>query len=753
MSLAAGVPVAKLGGIVTGGAVALAPVYVAVVFGALLGRVTIETGIARTIVNLAAEYGGEQPFALALGLCAIVALLFTSLSGLGGIIMVGSIVLPIMMTAGVPRAIAATTFLMGFALGFIFNIANWTFYTKYFGVGPQQLVRYAIVLAILDAVALVVYAAVAFRRERGYATWAVAAPSDRTRARVPAIALLTPVLPLLLYYALHFDAAPAFIVAAVFGVLDTRPDRAVQRLVAAAIRGVEDVAPAVLLFMGIGMLLVATQQPQFADALRPLVAGGWLRNPVAYVAALRRGEPARALSRTAQSVRRRDRHLHRAVDGARTPADRARRRDHGRRASAKRLRSDQHRQRLDRQFHGRADRHDHETHAAVSDECRDRGDAGGVLASPALFGVRAFASAVRPASAQEALPGFYAPRQARGVVAVDDDGSPLGRAAADAAAVALGGGLVACAPAARGSQRKRLRAEAIRGLRSGYDIDVRADRGRRRGCRFAARRLRRLDRQRVARSRGRRAAAARGRGARLSAAGRGAHASLGERRTDPQRRTSFKPASPRRPAHRPRTFMLSSRAATATCAHTFAPAARPTAPGCAPATSSRRSTAWTGGDTARIKRNSAPTTERPHVFEVQRDGRPLEIRLAAPFVLRGTRLMDSTTRFGSRANAYAAFRPSYPTEAIDAALAGLSDRHTITIADVGAGTGISARLFAERGVRVIAIEPNARMRAKAEPHPGIDGATARPSARIWPTRASTPWSRVKPSTGLRHPRR
>src|SRR5271165_2781119 len=94
MSLAAGVPVSKLGTIVTSGAVQLAPVYVAVVFGALLGRVTIETGIARAIVNLAAEYGGEQPLVLSLVLCAIVAILFTSLAGLGGIIMVGSIVLP-----------------------------------------------------------------------------------------------------------------------------------------------------------------------------------------------------------------------------------------------------------------------------------------------------------------------------------------------------------------------------------------------------------------------------------------------------------------------------------------------------------------------------------------------------------------------------------------------------------------------------------------------------------------------------------
>lgn len=81
--------------------------------------------------------------------------------------------------------------------------------------------------------------------------------------------------------------------------------------------------------------------------------------------------------------------------------------------------------------------------------------------------------------------------------------------------------------------------------------------------------------------------------------------------------------------------------------------------------------------------------------------------------------MDPTARFGTRAQAYAAFRPSYPAGAIDAALDGLGDPNTLTIADVGAGTGISSRLFAERGVTVIAIEPNARMRAAAEQHPRV----------------------------------
>jgi SAM-dependent methyltransferase len=78
--------------------------------------------------------------------------------------------------------------------------------------------------------------------------------------------------------------------------------------------------------------------------------------------------------------------------------------------------------------------------------------------------------------------------------------------------------------------------------------------------------------------------------------------------------------------------------------------------------------------------------------------------------------MKSTERFSARAQAYAAFRPTYPSGAIDAALDGLGDPRRLTIADVGAGTGISSRLFAQRGAAVIAIEPNAKMRGAADAH-------------------------------------
>ncbi len=281
MALIAGCPWTVLGSIVTDGSVALAPVYVAVIFGAILGAVTIDTGIARALVHLAAEFAGENPIVVTLALAALIAVLFVSLSGLGAIIMVGSIVLPIMMTTGVPRRIAATVFLLSFALGFIFNIANWKFYTKFFGVDQGSLVHYALILAAIDAAVLVIYTIVAFRSERDYATFAIAA--EKSSPRVPWYALLAPVLPIALYFIAHIDATPAFAISAIYAALTAAPRRAINVLSAAAIRGVENAAPAIVLFIGIGMLLTATKQPQFAAALQPLVHALPVTNPLGFI--------------------------------------------------------------------------------------------------------------------------------------------------------------------------------------------------------------------------------------------------------------------------------------------------------------------------------------------------------------------------------------------------------------------------------------------------------------------------------------
>jgi H+/gluconate symporter-like permease len=81
LALLAGSTPVDLAGVLVDGSVRLAPVFAYVIFGALLSRVTMSTGIAETIIGYAAEFGGDQPVVLALTLAAAVAVLFTSLYG------------------------------------------------------------------------------------------------------------------------------------------------------------------------------------------------------------------------------------------------------------------------------------------------------------------------------------------------------------------------------------------------------------------------------------------------------------------------------------------------------------------------------------------------------------------------------------------------------------------------------------------------------------------------------------------------
>ena len=81
--------------------------------------------------------------------------------------------------------------------------------------------------------------------------------------------------------------------------------------------------------------------------------------------------------------------------------------------------------------------------------------------------------------------------------------------------------------------------------------------------------------------------------------------------------------------------------------------------------------------------------------------------------------MDTIQRFSDRARDYVRYRPTYPAEAIRAILDGLAPSERVVAADVGAGTGISARLLANHGVRVIAVEPGDAMRRSATAHANV----------------------------------
>ena len=310
------------------GAMKLSGAMAVVIFGAMFARVIMKTGISDTIIKKAAELAGDQPVPIALVLTAATAFVFLGMSGLGAVIMVGSITLPIMTSAGIAPLKACCLLLLGLQTGLLANAAN---YGTYIGIfGGEVTASYYFPAAAISALVTLLFILVNVKAEKGQpqcslpgllggffrglaALFAglfqslgkkqnVSAPSStllHKKPRVPAAALLAPMIPLAVVYLfkalLGFGKAEngmvdpvaasvfGFILASCYAILLTRPRQLVNVLAGSIVDGIKDVAGVLFLFMGIGMLVAVVMDPAVSQVLNPLLASILPSSPLGFM--------------------------------------------------------------------------------------------------------------------------------------------------------------------------------------------------------------------------------------------------------------------------------------------------------------------------------------------------------------------------------------------------------------------------------------------------------------------------------------
>ena len=275
--------------VVENGTVRMGSAIMAVVFGAWLGQLMNKTGVTENIIKKSAELGGDRPLIVTLIMVVACAVLFTTLSGLGSIIMVGSIVLPILISVGVPSMSAACIFLMAFTCGLTFNIANWKTFSSLFNLDIEQIKGFEIYMLVATVIATLILVFVEFKRNG--VKFAFSAPvSEPTPTKQltgvrGGLAMLTPLIPIILVAAFQVPVCPAFMAGIIWILVFTSKSfsKAMNTLVKTCYDGITDGGPAIILMIGIGILYLAVTHSMVKEVLNPFLLAVVPSSKIGYI--------------------------------------------------------------------------------------------------------------------------------------------------------------------------------------------------------------------------------------------------------------------------------------------------------------------------------------------------------------------------------------------------------------------------------------------------------------------------------------
>ena len=144
-------------------------ILVNIFFGAFFGRVLMTSGIASTLIRKTVELGGDKPrFTMSL-LCIMTSIIFTSMTGIGPVISIAVIVIPILLSLGLPASITLFAFMGSIMSGIFANIVNFKQYqamfvaadSKYASYTYNEYFNYGIICMVVALVVVLVVANIA----------------------------------------------------------------------------------------------------------------------------------------------------------------------------------------------------------------------------------------------------------------------------------------------------------------------------------------------------------------------------------------------------------------------------------------------------------------------------------------------------------------------------------------------------------------------------------------------------------------
>ena len=209
-----------------GGPEGWGPVLVNFVFGAWFGRVMLETGIASTIIRKTVELGGDKPIVTSVLLSLVTAGVFTSMFGTGAVVAIGVIILPILLSLGIPKVLAVSSFMLSIGAGLYINPVIFNQYQAFYlsAAGKQTYfydmtyLRWGFVAMAVQLLVAIIATVFLIKKKKTVHAWAAQSSKSQETTHAPGIALITPFIPVVLAIVLKWPVIVGFLIAGFYAL-------------------------------------------------------------------------------------------------------------------------------------------------------------------------------------------------------------------------------------------------------------------------------------------------------------------------------------------------------------------------------------------------------------------------------------------------------------------------------------------------------------------------------------------------------
>jgi hypothetical protein len=190
-----------------------------------------------------------------------------------------------MISAGLSPLVAGTVLLLSNGIGVTFSVSTLAVYIDVLGLPQDTVTSYSLLVGIpliIMAVIMIVFATKFSKKTRK--AWAMPASNDLSSEKnVRAIALISPIIPVLLVFVWHLPLVPSIIIGIIVTLILSTPKNAIQVVSSAFVEGIQETAGAAALMIGIGMVLKSVMAPEVAAVLEPLIKTIIPSSPIMFI--------------------------------------------------------------------------------------------------------------------------------------------------------------------------------------------------------------------------------------------------------------------------------------------------------------------------------------------------------------------------------------------------------------------------------------------------------------------------------------